>query len=214
MSYASHAANLPKGFVYLQDVDPSVIQTMKYYSADNFIGRPIKGYVAPKCILTQNTAQALAKLQVRLKSQGLGIKIYDCYRPTMAVNDFINWSRDIKDQRQKNNYYPAVDKADFFKLGYVAEKSGHSRGSTVDLTLVRFDAQHQPTELDMGTHFDFMDETSHPLNNTIHDQAKQHRMLLRTLMAEAGFIPLETEWWHFTLKNEDFPNTYFNFLVQ
>ncbi len=213
LGYANYSIALPAGFVYLSDVNPTIIQEMKYFSADNFIGRPIKGYNAPKCILTTEAAEALSKLQEQLNRGSMGIKVYDCYRPTMAVTDFIHWSRNIKDQRQKKNYYPAVNKADFFKLGYVAEKSGHSRGSTVDLTLVHFEPNHTPLELHMGTHFDFMDETSHPLNQKVSAHVRHDRLLLRKMMLNAGFVPLETEWWHFTFKNEPFPNDYFNFPV-
>ncbi len=203
---------LPPNFVYLKEVDPSIIQEMKYYSSDNFVGRRIKGYAAPTCILTKKTAYALAKLQSALKQQGLGIKVYDCYRPTIAVDDFINWSHAIQDQKQKKSFYPDVNKADFFKLGYVAEKSGHSRGSTVDLTLVKF-KNGKPIEINMGTHFDFMDERSHPLSLNIPGQIKQNRLFLQAQMINAGFKPIETEWWHFTLENEPFPSTYFNFTV-
>jgi D-alanyl-D-alanine dipeptidase len=213
LSYENYALALPLDFIYLKDIDPTIIQDIKYYSSDNFIGRSIKGYDAPKCILTYKTALALSKLQTQLKRKKMGIKIYDCYRPSTAVDDFISWSRDIHDQQQKKSYYPLIDKADFFKLGYVANKSGHSRGSTVDLTLVRFKQYHSPIELNMGTHFDFMDMRSHPLNVKISSRVRRNRLLLRGLMINAGFNPIETEWWHFTLKNEPFPRTYFNFPV-
>jgi D-alanyl-D-alanine dipeptidase len=204
---------LPPNFVYLKDVDPTIIQEMKYYSSDNFVGRRIEGYTAPVCILTDKTAQALAKVQSALRKQGLGIKVYDCYRPTLAVQDFINWSHVVHDQQQKMAFYPLVNKADFFKLGYVAEKSGHSRGSTVDLTLVRFNKNAIPMEIKMGTHFDFMDERSHTLSLKISNQSKHNRLYLQKQMIDAGFKPIETEWWHFTLENEPFPRTYFNFIV-
>jgi len=213
LSYGNEARALPVGFVYLKDIDPTIIQDMKYSSSDNFIGRKVKGYDAPTCILTYQTAIALSKLQTQLRQHEMGIKVYDCYRPSMAVADFISWSRDIHDQKQKRNYYPFVDKADFFKLGYVATRSGHSRGSTVDLTLVRFKQHHAPVEINMGTHFDFMDERSHPLSENISGQIKRNRLFLRAEMTKSGFKPLETEWWHFTLKNEPFPQTYFNFPV-
>lgn len=207
---AVHA--LPAGFVYLKKMDPTIIQEMKYTSDDNFVGRKIKGYEKPNCIVTTKVALALSKIQTELRSKGLGLKVFDCYRPTQAVEDFIAWSRDIHDQKQKQEYFPLVNKADFFELGYVASKSGHSRGSTVDLTLIDL-KKNPPTELDMGTHFDFMDERSHPLNPNLPEFFKQKRIFLRTIMLNAGFIPLETEWWHFTLKDEPFPDTYFNFPV-
>lgn len=204
---------LPAGFVYLENVAPTIVQDIKYFTHDNFIGRPIQGYLAPKCIVTREAAQALEVVQKTLQAKNLSLKVFDCYRPTTAVEDFIQWSKDIADQKMKAEYYPYVDKKDFFKLGYVAEKSSHSRGSTADVTIVQFDKNGQPIELDMGTHFDFMDETSHPLNPTIKGQEKTNRLLLRSVMEQAGFVPLETEWWHFTLKNEPYPNTCFNFLV-
>lgn len=206
-----NVAALPQGFVYLKDVDSTIIQDIKYFTADNFIGKPVKGYEAPTCILTEQAAKALSILQQSLKDKQLSLKVYDCYRPQMAVDNFIVWSKDIKDQKMKAEYYPNVNKADFFKLGYVAEKSSHTRGSTVDITLVHLTDKQ---ELNMGTHFDYMDELSHPSSDRIHGQAKTNRLLLQKLMQESGFSPLETEWWHFTLKNEPYPNTYFNFLVK
>jgi D-alanyl-D-alanine dipeptidase len=212
--FAGKTIALPNGFVYLKDIDTSIIQDMKYFTHDNFIGRPIKGYAAAECILTQNAARALSKLQRTLLSKSLSLKVYDCYRPQTAVNDFIVWSKDASDQKMKKNYYPNVNKADFFKLGYVAEKSGHTRGSTVDLTLVRLPVNGgEPLQIAMGTHFDFMDELSHSLSPNIHGDARNNRLFLRSMMQKAGFEPFDTEWWHFTLKEEPYPNTYFNFPV-
>jgi D-alanyl-D-alanine dipeptidase len=196
---------LPPGFVYLKDIDPSITQDVKYFSHDNFIGRPIKGYEAAECILTKEAALALSEVQQKLKPQSLSLKIYDCYRPQSAVDDFITWSQDISDQKMKAYYYPHVDKTDFFKLNYLAAKSSHSRGSTVDLTI---------DGLEMGTHFDYMDELSHPLNPNLHKKIKHNRLFLRNLMINSGFEPLYTEWWHFTLRDEPFPDTYFNFPVR
>jgi D-alanyl-D-alanine dipeptidase len=204
---------LPAGFVYLKEVDSSIIQDVKYFTDDNFIGRPIKGYEAAECILTQEAAHALSKLQQALLSQHLSLKVYDCYRPQIAVNDFIAWIKDTSDQKMKKDYYPNVNKADFFKLGYVAEKSGHTRGSTVDLTMIDLKTNK---ELDMGTQFDYMDELSHPFNRSVTSEQYQNRQLLNQAMTEYGFCSLtqhDTEWWHFTLKNEPFPDTYFNFFV-
>lgn len=207
---------LPDGFVYLKDVDPSILQDMKYLTQDNFIGRPVAGYEAPQCIMTLSAAKALAKAQHTLKLQhpSLSLKIFDCYRPQTAVNDFIEWSKDIKDQKMKNQYYPRVNKADFFTLGYVAAKSGHTRGSTVDLTIVQSEPDQNSKELAMGTRFDFMDELSHSLSEHIQGKPRENRLLLRNIMQEAGFNPYEYEWWHFTLKNEPFPDTYFDFPVK
>lgn len=202
-------------FVYLADVDPTIIQDIKYFSDDNFIGRRIAGYDAPKCILTQPAAMALAQVQQKLLTNNLSLKVFDGYRPQTAVNDFIAWGQDEQDQQQRAQFYPRVNKADFFKLGYLAEKSGHTRGSTIDLTIVQIsliDGTHQA--LDMGTPFDFMDELSHTLNPGIQDQALANRLLLRDVMAEAGFEGYPLEWWHFTLANEPFPDTYFDFAVK
>lgn len=203
---------LPENFVYLKEVDSTIIQDVKYFTTENFIGRPIKGYQASECILTKKAAQALSELQKKLLSQQLSLKVFDCYRPQTAVNDFIVWSQDASDQKMKATYYPNVNKADFFKLGYVAEKSGHTRGSTVDLTLVRLH-QGKKQEIDMGTHFDFMDELSHPLNRGVSTVARENRLLLRRMMEDAGFEAYPTEWWHFTLKEEPYPDTYFDFPV-
>lgn len=203
---------LPADFVYLKDIDSTIIQDVRYFSHDNFIGRPIKGYQAAQCILTKETAIAVSAVQQRLLPQKLSLKVFDCYRPQTAVNDFIAWSKDINDQKMKKQYYPHVNKADIFKLGYLAEKSGHTRGSTVDLTIVYL-SENLPVEMDMGTHFDFMDELSHTLNPNVHGEKRNNRLFLRSMMEEAGFEPYELEWWHFTLKNEPFPATYFDFPV-
>lgn len=205
---------LPAGFVYLKDIDPTIIQDVKYFTHDNFIGRPIKGYAAAECILTKEAALALSKLQQTLLPQKLSLKVYDCYRPQTAVDDFIAWSQDASDQKMKQEYYPRVDKADFFKLGYIAAKSSHTRGSTVDLTIVHLSVNNaKPIDMIMGTNFDFMDELSHPLNSDILEEEKHNRMFLRTMMQEAGFEPYDKEWWHFTFKNEPYPDTYFDFPV-
>ncbi len=208
------AAALPNDFVYLKNIDPSIIQEMKYAGSDNFIGRPIPGYQAATCILTREAAEGLKRVQHTLLQKSLSLKVYDCYRPQAAVDYFVAWSRDARDQKQKANFYPSVNKADLFKLGYVAAHSGHTRGSTVDLTIVRLRAHHAPVNLNMGTHFDWMDPASHSLNPTVKGQALQHRLLLRRLMIHAGFTPLAEEWWHFTLKKEPFPTTYFNFPIE
>lgn len=208
------APMLPNGFVYLKNIVPSIQQDIRYATSDNFIGRPLPGYVDPVCILTKPTAEALKKVQAELNKQGLGLKVFDGYRPQMTVDEFGRWSRDAHDQVMKKEYYPNVNKADFFKLGYVAAKSGHTRGSTVDLTIIDLKTQH---ELDMGTHFDFMDELSHPFNHGVTTQQYQNRQFLNSVMAKHGFVALDvhsTEWWHFTLKNEPFPHTYFNFPIQ
>ena len=205
---------LPHGFVYLKDVDPSITQDVKYFTDDNFVGRPINGYEAAECILTQEAALALFKIQAELKQQSLGLKVFDCYRPQMAVDDFIAWSKNPADQKMKKGFYPKVDKADLFKLGYLATRSSHTRGSTVDLTMVHLhSSQQKQTEMAMGTSFDYLDELSHPLSSQVQAIHQQNRLILRNVMVHAGFIPYDKEWWHFTLRNEPFPNEYFNFPV-
>lgn len=202
---------LPQGFVYLKDVDSSIIQDMKYITSDNFVGRPIAGYEKAQCILTREAAIALSKVQAELRHQSLGLKVYDCYRPQRAVNDFIAWSKDASDQKMKSEYYPRVNKRDVFKLGYVAEKSGHTRGSTIDLTIISL---KDNKNLEMGTHFDLLDEHSHTLSPDVSREALNNRLFFKDTMEQNGFVPYSEEWWHFTLKNEPFPDTYFDFPVK
>ncbi len=200
---------LPEGFVYLKTIAPTILQELKYAGEDNFLGRPIQGYSKnASCILTQITAERLQKIQVSLSTRELGLKIFDGYRPQMAVEDFIQWSLDPADQKMKTKHYPKVDKADLFTLGYVAKKSGHTRGSTVDLTVINLADQ---SELDMGTIFDFMDELSHPTSKAVTSQQFANRMMLREIMLDHKFKQATTEWWHFTLEDEPFKDTYFNF---
>ncbi len=209
--WSAQAVALPESFVYLSDVEQTIVQDMKYLTNDNFLGRPVKGYAAPRCILTEQAAGVLAKFQAELKPQGLGLKVFDCYRPQTAVNDFIAWSEDHDDQIMKQKYYPNIAKEDFFTLGYANKKSSHTRGSTVDLTIINLDDN---SELEMGTIFDFMDPLSHPDNQDISETAYSNRMILRDAMLSHGFVPIETEWWHFTLADEPYPDTYFNFVVK
>jgi D-alanyl-D-alanine dipeptidase len=201
----------PDNFVYLTEIIPSLQQDIRYFSHNNFVGRPITGYKRPVCILTRSAAHALLKLQTALNKKNLGLLVYDCYRPQMAVNDFIQWSQQSEDQRMKGLFYPRIDKRKLFKLNYIAPRSGHTRGSTVDLTLINLQNNQA---LDMGTPFDYLDPLSHPDNRDVSREQFQNRMLLRTLMIQFGFRPIKTEWWHFTLSNEPYKNTYFNFLVE
>lgn len=205
---------LPEDFVYLKDIAPTIQQDIRYADSDNFVGKPLTGYEDPLCILTKPAAEALLKVQEELNKKGLGLKVFDGYRPQMTVDEFILWSKDSTNQKMKKEYYPRVNKADFFTLGYVAAKSGHTRGSTVDLTLIDLKTAQ---ELDMGTHFDFMDELSHPFNPNVTQEQFKNRQYLNQVMSQHGFIPLnkhDIEWWHFTLKNEPHPDTYFNFPVK
>ncbi len=227
------AENMPQGFVYLSDVDSSIIQEMRYAGDHNFIGAPVLGYEAPECILTYKAAKQLKKIQKKIKPLGYTLKVYECYRPQEAVNFFITWSKNSND-KMKAEFYPRVNKKDVFKLGYVAAKSGHTRGSTVDLTIVKLPVKKQEkydpksplvacyaplnkrfkdNSIDMGTGYDCLDEISHPDNADISFQAYSNRMFLRYWMYHYGFYASWTEWWHFTLKDEPYPDTYFNFAV-
>lgn len=229
------ASELPSGFVYLKDIDSSIKQDIRYATNHNFVGRPVTGYQAEKCILTLPAAKALQQVQKELLLSNLSLKVFDCYRPQMAVNDFIQWSQQSNDQKMKAEFYPRVNKKDVFSLGYVAAKSGHSRGSTMDLTIVPLSAPSvQPYQegqklvsciapfrerfrdqgLDMGTGFDCFDDLAHNDRQDINIVAYHNRLILKTLMEKYGFVPYEAEWWHFTLKNEPYPDTYCNFPVK
>lgn len=232
---AIQAADPLPGFVDAEKAIPDLIVEMRYHGAHNFVGARVDGYEAPRCILTKPAAAALAKVQAELKPMGLGIKVYDCYRPKRAVAHFERWARDIKDTKTKAEFYPTIDKRDLFKLGYVADKSSHSRGSTVDLNIVALPAAPQPqfrlgqklaactksasqrwpdNGLDMGTGFDCFHERSHTANQALPGQARANRALLKALMEKHGFVNYELEWWHYTLAGEPFPDTYFDFPIR
>jgi D-alanyl-D-alanine dipeptidase len=183
---------------------------MRYAGSHNFVGRPIDGYRAPRCLLTQPAANALAEVARDLASSGLVIKVFDCYRPVRAVADFVRWARDWRDQAAKAEFYPDVDKRTLFRDGYVASHSGHSRGSTVDMTLARPDG----TEFDMGTRFDFFSPKSWTTASNVTAEQHANRMRLVVAMQRRGFRGYPKEWWHFTLRNEPFPDTYFDVPVQ
>lgn len=205
-------ASLPEGFVYVDEVIPSIKQELRYFGNNNFVGRPIHGYRANRVILTKSAASALRVVQEELSIFGLSILVFDAYRPQQAVDDFVTWSKDLSDTKTKSTYYPRVPKEILFAQGYIAERSGHSRGSTVDLTIVSKKAPFEP--LDMGTGFDFFGPESWPNYAGISTQQRANRLLLQNIMVKHGFNPYPQEWWHFTLKNEPFPNTYYNFPVQ
>lgn len=217
---------LPSGFVYLDQVDPTIIQDIRYATSNNFVGHPIPGYRKNRCILTTSAAHRLKALQKKIQSKGLSLKVYDCYRPTIAVKAFMRWSRD-GNRQMKAYYYPREDKNTLFAKGYIAAYSGHSRGSTVDLSLVAKNGKakkgeaacysshrKQDDSLDMGSNFDCLDVSSHYHTNHISRQAKENRQQLRRFMHEVGFRPYNKEWWHFTLRNEPYPRHYFNFPVE
>lgn len=217
--YALHP--LPEGFVDVQTVIPDIVIDLRYTGKNNFIGRPIQGYNANRAILTKKAATALAAVQDDLRLFSLGLLIYDAYRPTQAVEDFVTWSKKPNDTVNKKEYYPDLSKKALFENKYITSKSSHSRGSTVDITIIplpHFHRKHtgNTTEhsLDMGSPFDFFGELSHPDFDGITPQQKANRLLLRVLMIKHGFIPYKTEWWHFTLSDEPYPQTYFNFPIQ
>ncbi|MCB9061576.1 MAG: M15 family metallopeptidase [Halobacteriovoraceae bacterium] len=189
----------------LADFSPSIIIDMKYHSIDNFLGQKVNGYNKNKCLLTEKTLRALNSVQDELKKMSLSLKVFDCYRPQKAVDHFITWSKDLSDQRTKNKYYPKIEKENLFSQGYIAKKSGHSRGSTVDVTI---------DGLDMGTEFDFFSEKSHTFYKYLPAQAKANRLLLNNLMQKYGMRNYPKEWWHFTLINEPFKDKFFNFDIE
>ena len=198
------------GFVLLSEAVPDAILEIRYYSTYNFVGERIDGYEEPLALLTREAAGALREASDELVGRGYRLKIFDAYRPQKAVTHFMNWALDPDDVRMKAYFYPELDKDGLFPQGYIARHSGHSRGSTVDLTL--FDMTTEK-EVDMGGTFDYFGELSHPDYSGITDEQYANRMLLRDVMLRHGFKPLSTEWWHFTLKDEPFPDTYFTFPV-
>jgi D-alanyl-D-alanine dipeptidase len=199
------------GFVDAAGVVEGLVVDMRYFGADNFVGERIDGYQRPHCLLAREAASALAAVQRDLTARGLGLKVFDCYRPARAVAHFMRWARDLADTRRKSDFYPEVDKRDLFKLGYIAGRSGHSRGATADLTLVR---RATGQELDMGTPFDWFSPESWPSNRGVNREARRNRALLATAMTRHAFKPYDKEWWHFTLAREPFPGTYFDFPVR
>ena len=199
------------GFVKLSDAVPDAILEIRYYSTYNFVGDRIEGYETPVAYLTKEAAAALKEVSDELIEKGYRLKIYDAYRPQTAVNHFARWAKDVKDTRMKKYFYPKLNKSVLFKQGYIDYKSGHSRGSTVDLTL--FDMK-TGKEVDMGGTFDYFGVQSHPDYKKITKTQYNNRMILRKAMTAHGFRPLSTEWWHFTLNNEPYPDTYFDFTVK
>ena len=235
IAYAADADKKPDNFIDIQKVIPEIVLDIRYYSLHNFIGERIDGYLAPKCYLSKEAAEALAEVQKELAPYSLSLKIYDCYRPQRAVNHFVRWATEIENIKTKKEFYPTVDKRNLFKDGYIDSKSGHSRCSTVDLTIVPLPAAGQAdyipgqqlsecylpaakrfgdNSIDMGTGFDCFHELSHTANTNIGRQQKFNRLLLKSLMEKHGFRNYDMEWWHYTLKNEPYPDTYFNFVIE
>lgn len=198
------------GFVLLADAVPDAIQEIRYYTTYNFVGERIDGYEQPIALITREAGEALQRASETVKAQGYRLKIFDAYRPQKAVDHFVRWSKDVDDTRMKEYFYPELDKSVLFEQEYIMEKSGHTRGSTVDLTL--FDMKTE-READAGGTFDYFGELSHPDYRDITDAQYAVRMTLRDAMVGAGFRPLDSEWWHFTLEDEPYPDTYFTFPV-
>ncbi|MFI2212973.1 M15 family metallopeptidase [Streptomyces sp. NPDC020141] len=224
----------PREFVALRDVDPTILHEMRYPTAHTFLGVRVDGYREPLCVLTRAAARALHRAQRELLRQGYSLKVYDCYRPQRAVDHFVRWARDPDDERMKEEFYSRVDKSRLFADGYIAERSGHSRGSTADVTVVRLPARptrpYVPGErlapcfapvserfpdnsVDMGTGYDCFDTLSHTDDPRIRGEQRANRTLLVSALSRAGWTNLPEEWWHFTYRTEAFPDTYFDFPV-
>lgn len=229
---------MPADFVAVRDVDATIVEDMRYATPHNFTGAPVAGYLAPDCILTRPAGEALARAQRDVAERGYTLKVYDCYRPQRAVDEFVSWAADLADQQMKAEFYPRVDKAVLFADGYIAERSGHSRGSTVDLTLVALPpagappyipgqplvdcAAPQPIRfpddsIDMGTGYDCFDVLAHTADPRVTGDQAKNRLLLAEAMERQGFVNYPLEWWHFTFKpaglGEPYPDTYFDFPV-
>jgi D-alanyl-D-alanine dipeptidase len=220
--------------VSLSDVDPSIPLDIRYATEHNFTGRRVDGYEAPLCLLARPAAEALRDAQRDFLSRGYSLKVYDCYRPQRAVDDFVSWARDLADQQMKAEFYPRVDKSRLFADGYIAEKSGHSRASTVDLTLVALPARPEPVYvagqplvdctapagqrfadagIDMGTGYDCFDTLAHTLDPRVQGSELDNRLLLMGGLKQHGFENYDKEWWHFTLTPEVYPDTLFDVAV-
>ena len=202
--------NLEKGFVYLKEIDDSIIVNLKYYSNQNFTGKFVDGYHSNNAILTKESALALSNAPDDFNKLGYSLILYDAYRPQRAVDFFVLWSKNLNDTINKRIYYPDIKKSELFKLGYIAYKSGPSRGSTVDVSLVEISTNK---ELDMGTIFDYFGVESHTFSDDITEKQKSNRLILYEIMSQNGFKNYSKEWWHFTLENEPHKK-YFDFLVK
>ena len=224
----------PADFVALRDIDPTILQDVRYFTAHNFTGGRVDGYRAPTCILTRDAAEALERAQQLAVVRGYSLKVYDCYRPQRAVDDFVAWAVNLGDQRMKDEFYPHLDKSILFRDGYIADHSGHSRGSTVDLTLVPLpdvptrayvpgehlvdctapvSARFPDDSIDLGSGFDCFDTLAHTFDPRIQGEQLANRLLLQVILQSQGFVNYPYEWWHFTYQPEPCPDTYFDFPV-
>ena len=208
--YSSSETMNPSGFVVLADYVPGIIQEIRYYSTYNFIGDRIDGYEEPCALLTKEAARALKAVSNEMLVRGYRLKVFDAYRPACAVKHFMLWGIEDQDVRMKPYFYPDLQKQELFEKGYIAKQSSHSRGSTVDLTLLDMATGK---ELDMGSPFDLFSEASHPDYMGVTEEQYKNRMMLQHAMRRSGFLPIDCEWWHFTLADEPYPNTYFEFPV-
>jgi D-alanyl-D-alanine dipeptidase len=199
--------------VDVRELDPTILEDIRYAGPDNFVGEAIEGYEAARCLLAEPAARALVAVQADLQAAGLGLLVFDCYRPQRAVNRFVRWAGDA-DESAKESYYPRVPKRELIARGYIAAKSAHSRGATVDVTLVRQDSWGGGAPVEMGTDFDFFDERSHADATEVPEEARENRRLLREAMARRGFEGLREEWWHFTYQPEPYPDRYFDVPVR
>ncbi len=209
--FVAQAQPRPDAFVDAATVVPHLVVDMRYFGADNFVGKRIDGYERSICLLTKEAAAALAKVARDLEPRGLALKAFDCYRPARAVAHFVRWAQNVADVARKAEHYPMLDKRNLFRDGYIAARSGHSRGSTVDLTLARLSDK---AELDMGTPFDFFSPRAAPSSREVSAEAQTNRAILAQAMRRGGFVPYAREWWHFTLRAEPFPDRYFDFPVK
>ena len=205
-----YCTEIPEGFVYIKDIVTNIKIDLKYYTKHNFVGKKIIGYNSPVAISTKETALALKEIQKDLKHFNYGLKIFDSYRPQQAVDHFVRWAKN-NNRKMKSSHYPNVKKINLFKEGYIASKSGHTRGSTVDLTIIDL---NNGKELDMGTIYDYFGKESWIEYTGLTVHQRKNRLLLQSVMNKYGFKSLKEEWWHFTLSNEPFPNKYFNFMVE
>lgn len=208
--FKKEAAMNASGFVLLSDIVPSIVQEIRYFSTFNFVGDRIDGYEQPCAIITKEAARALKAISNRANVMGYRLKVFDAYRPAAAVRHFVLWGVDDLDQRMKPFFYPDLEKQELFRRGYIASQSSHSRGSTIDLTLLDMKTGK---EVDMGSPFDYFSELSHPDCKDVTKEQYENRMFLQDLMVRGGFVPIDCEWWHFTLGDEPFPETYFDFPV-
>ena len=207
--YSFRISDLPEGFIKLNDIDNTIIVDLKYSTKSNFTGKTVRGYKSNTAILSNEASNALINAQKDFKKLGYCLILFDAYRPQSAVDFFFEWSKDLNDTINKNSYYPNINKSQLFAQGYIAKKSGHSRGSTVDVSLVDLSTMKQ---IDMGSIYDYFGIQSSTFYPNISDSQKNNRMILYNIMINNGFKNYSKEWWHFTLENEPFQE-YFDFLV-